>query len=333
MDGNFYTLDAADGKLKWKFATQGEHCFTKSNYCGISGGPVKDPFDFILSSPVVDNNTVFFGSSDGNIYALDITSGKKLWSYKTGDVVHSSPAVYKGKVYVGGWDSFLYCLDAFSGKLIWKLPTGTDKNIWVMTGIQSSPAISDGTVYFGSRDGNLYAADADSGKVKWKYGTSSSWVLTSPAVDSNTIYFGTSDTKKFIAADINGKAKYEIPMNGYVYSSPALYAGSVYIGCFNGSLYSINADKGSVNWIFCTEANKTDPCDMLTDKGQIRSMLNFTSPDAFRSSVERFYSVGSIISSPVICNGVLYFGSTDGNLYALIEGSENSESHSHVIGN
>jgi outer membrane protein assembly factor BamB len=33
--------------------------------------------------------------------------------------------------------------------------------------------------------------------------------------------------------------------------------------------------------------------------------------------LERMFTLGSILSSPVIADGTLYVGSTDGNLYAL----------------
>ena len=31
----------------------------------------------------------------------------------------------------------------------------------------------------------------------------------------------------------------------------------------------------------------------------------------------KFISIGAIVSSPVVDNGVVYFGSMDGNLYAV----------------
>jgi len=31
----------------------------------------------------------------------------------------------------------------------------------------------------------------------------------------------------------------------------------------------------------------------------------------------KFMSIGAIVSSPVVDNGVVYFGSMDGNLYAV----------------
>jgi eukaryotic-like serine/threonine-protein kinase len=34
-------------------------------------------------------------------------------------------------------------------------------------------------------------------------------------------------------------------------------------------------------------------------------------------ATERQFNIGAIFSSPLVVNGVVYFGSTDGNLYAL----------------
>src|SRR6266566_5106321 len=56
-----------------------------------TGGPVK-------SSAAIVGGQVFVGSDDGNVYALDLASGKKLWSFKTGGPVESSPLVIEGKV-------------------------------------------------------------------------------------------------------------------------------------------------------------------------------------------------------------------------------------------
>jgi outer membrane protein assembly factor BamB len=55
-----------------------------------------DPWDFYLSSPGVRNGVVYFGSSDGDVYALDAGSGVLKWKFHTGDVMHSSPAITDG---------------------------------------------------------------------------------------------------------------------------------------------------------------------------------------------------------------------------------------------
>ena len=56
------------------------------------------------SSPAVANGVVYVGSGmDGNVYALNATTGVKLWNYTTGSEVYSSPAVVNGVVYVGSY--------------------------------------------------------------------------------------------------------------------------------------------------------------------------------------------------------------------------------------
>lgn len=80
-DGNLYALGAASGAVRWKFATGGEHRFTAKHLHGIepAAETMPDPFDFYLSSPAVWNGAVYFGSGDGNIYAIDATSGALKW--------------------------------------------------------------------------------------------------------------------------------------------------------------------------------------------------------------------------------------------------------------
>ena len=51
---------------------------------------------------------VYVGSLDGNMYALNASTGAKLWSYATGSYVESSPAVANGVVYVGSDDGSVY---------------------------------------------------------------------------------------------------------------------------------------------------------------------------------------------------------------------------------
>ncbi len=54
------------------------------------------------------NGVVYIGSGDHNVYALNASTGAKLWSYTTGDTVYSSPAVANGVVYVGSFDNNVY---------------------------------------------------------------------------------------------------------------------------------------------------------------------------------------------------------------------------------
>jgi outer membrane protein assembly factor BamB len=135
---------AAAGTLRWSYTT---------------GGSVQ-------SSPAIGaDGTVYVGSDDGKLYALDGATGVLKWSYTTGDGVSSSPAVGPdGTVYVGSGDGKVYALDGASGARKCSYSTSAL--------VHSSPAIgADGTVYVGSHDWDVYALDAATGVKKWSYTT------------------------------------------------------------------------------------------------------------------------------------------------------------------
>jgi len=113
--------------------------------------------DGVYSSPAIGSDgTVYVGSADKKLYAINGKSGVKLWEFETGNDVESSPAIGSdGTVYVGSRDKKLYAINGKSGVKLWEFKTGGD--------VYSSPAIgSDGTVYVGSRDKRLYAIKTDS---------------------------------------------------------------------------------------------------------------------------------------------------------------------------
>ncbi|MDB4925916.1 PQQ-binding-like beta-propeller repeat protein [Mucilaginibacter sp.] len=328
-DGYYYSLNAATGKLVWKFKTAGERKVGAKGLWTMSPKDqyMEDQYDFFLSSPVLDLNdkdlTVYFGSSDGNLYALNAHTGKKKWAFKTNGIIRASPALYQGKVYIGSWDTFLYALDARTGKLEWKFATGKQPVYHLLEGIQSSPTCAYGMVYFGSRDGFFYALNADNGKQVWKYGADNSWVLTTAAIKDGSVYIGTSDTFLFLAFDAKtGKEKLRFKTNGYIYSSPFISGNTAYFGDFSGSLFAVDLRTGRLAGKFSTAGRTKNAANVLNPKGDID--FNFLAKgmnnSLYATSVtvmNKLYTLGPIVSSPVISNDVIYFGSADGYLYAI----------------
>jgi eukaryotic-like serine/threonine-protein kinase len=321
-DGNFYAVDSATGQQKWKFKTGGERRYTATHLHGAvpASESQPDPFDFYLSSPAVVQGTVYFGSGDGNVYALDAASGDLKWKFKTGDVVHSSPAVADGMVYVGSWDTYFYALDATTGAQKWRFKTGDDPVIHNQIGIQSSPLVADGLVYFGCRDSNLYALNAHSGEKKWAFNNKGSWVISSPVVKDGRLYFATSDTGLFHSVDAKtGNEIYSLKFIWPLFSSPAIAGNVLYIGSEEGKLFAVDLAKQQPAWTFQTDGSKENGAALTRADGKPEYEAAFT--DGFYDSlvigVDKMLSVGMVLSSPVVAGRVIYFGSTDGNIYAL----------------
>jgi len=321
--GSLAALDIADGKPKWVFPTEYERRFEAKNLHGYppAAQTIPDAWDVFTSSPAVFSGKVYFGSGDGNVYALDAKSGVLQWKFATGDVVHASPAVVNGVVYIGSWDSVLYALDAESGQPRWTFQAGKDHAVHNQEGFQSSPAVVDGTVYVGCRDAHVYALDAATGRKKWDYPTSKSWVIGTPAVRDGVVYVGTSDSSRFMALDAKtGRLRFNVDVKSYMFSSAALAGDMAYAGDHNGRLYAIDIRSGKIAWEFRTEASKADPMKVLEPDGRLRQEAFAPLFGDFQDmyvDFTRYLSIGGILSSPAVDRGVVFVGSTDGNLYAL----------------
>ncbi len=326
-NGFFYALDAQTGEDVWKFQTGGESKFGAVDMWGLTpkGKYHTDPWDFFLSSAAVYGNKVFFGSGDGNIYALDTKTGKEVWKFKTGLGVHSSPAVYEGVLYCGSWDSNIYALNPETGGKIWEYNTGNDEKQHLYEGVQSSPAIVDGILYAGSRSARLVALDAKTGELKWEHTTGGPWICASPGVYDGRVYVGTSDAYNLLCLDAKtGKLIFEYPTGAWVFSSASVANNTVYFGCHNARFYAVDASTGDLKWMYQTEDQKENADLYYTEDGKINSKamqgevdMSNTAQYVIDQVFKTILSGGSILSSPVIDNGVVYFGSTDGNLYAL----------------
>lgn len=270
LDGYVYALEAGSGKVVWRFTTGGERRYTAQGLVMPPKESAPDAFDVFLSSPAVVGRTLYVGSGDHNVYALDAATGTKKWQFATGDVVHASPAVADGAVYIGSWDRFMYKLDARSGALRWKFATDDRKGAGLI-GIPSSAAVADGTVYFGSRDGYFYSIGAASGRLRWKHDDHESWVVASPALAGPNVCFTTSDILKFFCLDrLTGRARSTASYKTYSFSSPAISGTSAYFGTFDGRLHAVDTNTGREVARFQTDGSRKNAARYLAADGHIR---------------------------------------------------------------
>ncbi len=213
-----------DGTLKWSFPAA----------------------DWIDSSPAISpDGSIVVGSWDGNVYAIR-PDGSEKWRFETQGDVASSPAIAgDGTVYVGSRDASVYAINA-NGTLKWSFDT-TDT-------VETSPAIgADGAVYVATTGGRVFAFDRN-GTERWRYPRAAvaalNSIYSSPAVRSDgAIVFGSSNDAIY-ALRSDGTLLWRTPLGEWSDSSPLITSNTIYIGCSDKKLYSINSSAGAAasNW-------------------------------------------------------------------------------------
>jgi eukaryotic-like serine/threonine-protein kinase len=273
---------SSDGKIKWSFET---------------GSPTEAP-------PLIYEKLLFAGSADGNMRAIDKSTGKLVWTYKTDNKIAGSANIWesgsKSGIVFGSYDYFLYCVQPESGRLLWKLETqnyvngapsvfgtsvvfgGCDGIIRIadcVSGretdtinigvyIASSPAISAGRAYFGDYDGELYCVDLKMRKVDWQVTATENAgpVIAIPAAGNNFVIIG-NDDKYMYCFNINtGKQVWKFRTNGQITGSAVMTPTKVLFGSTDGNIYLLNLSDGKKIWSFNAGASIGSSPVVIKDK-------------------------------------------------------------------
>lgn len=317
-DGRLHAVDAQTGVRRWEFATQGEARFAAYGLYGSEKGtaPSRDPWDLWLSSPLVADGRVYFGSSDERLYALDARTGAVQWAFKSGGMIHAAPALAGRTLVFGSWDGAVYALDAASGKQLWRYQTETEQKTSTLFGVQAAPLIDGDTVYIGSRDSWFYALELASGKMKWRYNGKGSWVISGAVANDKGVYFGTSDSNLLVGLDKrSGQPLFEHDARVWTYATPVLVGGTVYGASMRGELFALDAMAGKPQWSWRTPESLADDFGLLDAKsGKFDGKRLFEGPQSMLASIELVKRLGAFISTPVWHEGQLIAATADGRL-------------------
>jgi outer membrane protein assembly factor BamB len=146
----------------WQTATLPQNDELEVNNGGIPGYE-------ILGDLAVTDDLVLAGCNDGKLYAFSAEQGQRKWVFATNGPVQSSPSVAGQTVYFGSWDGHVYAVNLSDGTLRWKLKLGdipqTPAEQYKFGAdelcgrIVGSPWPGDGVLYVGCDDGKVYAIE------------------------------------------------------------------------------------------------------------------------------------------------------------------------------
>ncbi len=285
----------------------------------------------ITASPVIEAGIVYVGSTDANVYAIDMETGSKVWAEKVGDAIEAAACVVDDSVYVGAGDGFLYSLNKADGSLRWKYET--DGQIVGGANWTLSPDGSKTWILVGSYDNAVHCVDAESGKPIWKCETDN-YVNGTPAVDEGRTVFGGCDAIIHVVSLADGAKIKGIDSSAYIAGSAAFLDGCVYVGNYDGEFLKADVASGSILWRY---GDKEAPFLSTPAIGSDVVVIGGRDNNVHCISRDKgevvwiFKTLGEVDGSPVICGDKVVIGSGDGRLY-MIRMSDGTQVWSYEIG-
>jgi len=276
----------------------------------------------IKSSPVIVGQQVFFGSDDGNVYALDLVTGKKLWEFKTEAPVESTPCVAGKLLFVGSNDTKLYALNIADGKVVWIYQTEGEVKAspnYVKGTLNDGPE-NGGRVIVGSYDNRLHCVDAQTGKPVWTLQTDN-YVNGAAAVADNKTVFGGCDALLHVIDTVTGKEIAKVEAGGYIAASAALVDGVAYVGHYEHEFLAIDIKKAAVKWRFKNPKEFAFFASPAVTKDKVifggRDKIVHCRAREDGKEIWKFAAKGKVDSSPVVAGDKVIVGCDDGCVYMI----------------
>lgn len=142
-DGAISCLFAHDGRLRWKFRTEG-------------------PSDV---SPLLTDDRVYFTGGDSHVHALRLSNGKEIWKSQLARNSSVTPVLYEKLLLVQTDGDELVCLDAESGEWRWSYKQQEISGERFRVAGAARPLACDGSIFASFSDGTLVKLSAKDGSV------------------------------------------------------------------------------------------------------------------------------------------------------------------------
>jgi outer membrane protein assembly factor BamB len=264
-----------------------------------------------ISYPLIVNGTVYVLTADGTLYALDQATGATVWSHGVGG---SAPglAYDGGQVYVADSSGLLTAFDAVTGSIAWSMQLPGQ---WSFS---SAPTAANGMVYTGGAGsgGTLYAVRETDGYLMWAASVENG-DDSSPAVDATGVYVSYACQQAYDFDPTAGTLlwHHDSACEGGGGDTPVLADGNLFAR--DGPLGNIllSASTGAALGPF----NAGPP--PAVGNG-VAYMLSGSTLTAVKNSglgvnAWQFTGDGHLDSAPLVVGGLVFEGSSQGELYAL----------------
>lgn len=199
----------------------------------------------VYGGPAVVEGTLYVGSDDGWLYALEASTGQLIWKFPVLARIRAVPAREGSRLFVGAYNGLVYALDAGTGWLLWTFATAS----WV----PASPAVRVGLVIVSSYDGTVYALDGEDRTLRWSFNPGGDFLPGSPALAGGLVYVASRGGRIYALDADTGTLQWRQDLPGYSLSGPVIAGGVLYVsgdGRDGGGVFAFDARTGEPRWAF-----------------------------------------------------------------------------------
>lgn len=205
--------------------------------------------------PAVLDGTVFASDTQGNVFAFNVETGKRLWKQELDEAVSGAVGAGGGLVLVGTYEGEVVALDAKTGELKWRAKASSEV---------LAPPQSDGSIVVASTiDARLFAFDALTGKQLWSHDHIAPVLTlrtTASPVISNTQVLSAFDNGQLLSfSTIDGSVGWEVrvaqPKGRHdlekmvdIDGTPVVDSAFIYTTSYQGAVMAIARGTGRVIW-------------------------------------------------------------------------------------
>ena len=231
-----------DSDLVWK----------KNNYSKLE--KKQNPILFFENN----KKTLIIADNISKYYALDVNTGKILWSKSNSAPFNSQLKIYKDKFFVIDYDNTLRAYKIKDGNEIWKIKT---ESSLIRSQKKLSMVIIKNKIYFNNYSGDISSVDIESGQLLWQMPTQSNLIIeenfflkTSDIIaDKYALYFS-NNKNEFFSLDIKtGILNWKQKVNSNL--RPTLIDDYIFTISLSG--YLVIIDKHTGNFIRITDVFKS----------------------------------------------------------------------------
>jgi outer membrane protein assembly factor BamB len=267
--------------------------------------------DAVEGAAAIVEGTVYFGSLDDHLYALELKTGKEIWKTKLGPI-KASPAIKGNRIYVGDGEGKFHAVDRKSGKVVWVFETEGE--------IVGGATFAGETILVGSHDARLYCID-DKGKKIWDF-TIEGPVNGTAAVMGDQTFVAGCDSILHVLDTKTGKELGSVDLGGQAAATAAVFGDSLYVGTMTNQVLGIDWKARRISWRFESEKRKFP---FYASAAVNDELVVVGGRDKMFRAIDRklgtekwtFLTENRVDGSPIILGNRVIGGSQDGNLYFL----------------